>query len=185
MSLRARSLRDEVLCQRPELVGRVSKRRAEISDAGGQGSLFESLCEASPPFITIGYLRRLVAAGDNGSDIPCREAIPEEEFQFPAASSTAIAMFAVLPPSGKRDHETVVDPLSRGRMQRCEAREIVAVLDTHMDDDLVFWHPLCGSANSSEAPLVTQIFALFRVHGIISTKAPAMVRLIPSHASMI
>ena len=165
----SRRLRAEVDVSRMREVqgGIVEKMRAELVTPADNVSLFEAMCRASAPFITVSFLRRLA---DGRAPFPERGRVdvPEAEFRFPVGGSpSSRAIFAVLSPATSGASATDVDSQSR------EAGEILESLDAAGcmggDDDLLFWPYLCmpTEPDALAREQVSRIFSQYSVQTIL------------------
>lgn len=161
--------------------GIVAKKREEICDAPSADdiSLFEAMCRASAPFITVSFLRRLA---DGSASFPRRGRtdVPENEFRFPVGGTpSSKAIFAVLSPAAASGASaTDVDSQSR------EAGEILESLQgtgyACGDDDLLFWPFLCmpTEPDALAREQMSRIFSQYSVQTILRcSPARSVVRL--------
>ena len=163
----------------------VAKKRALRCASPGaldEAGLFQALCAASVPFVTVEYLRRLVE-GEVALPSCGRSDVPQSEFRFPvgAAASTPRTrlqpdqpdLFAVLSTT-EGEPADAADSLS-------EARDLLlTIVDAGGGEkDLLFWPFLCEDALSSDSLARDRMFNHFRVSSILRcSAAKSVVRLV-------
>lgn len=168
----------EVLRARDSQSSVVSKKRALSADGEQmEGNLFETCCQASAPFITIGYLRQYLLAG---AHFPRggRRAIGEDKFKFPLGNGKE-QLFAVV--SSARD----ILEGSRWKSPEVEASEILELLKAESDTDLIFWAHLClPLENGAARDDLLRVFNIYGVQSIMKcSQELSLVRLSSTSAS--
>ena len=168
----------EVLRARDSQSSVVSKKRALSADGEQmEGNLFETCCQASAPFITIGYLGNICWQGRISlAAVVALSAKTNSSFHSETARSSSLRWCLLR-------HDILEG--SRWKSPEVEASEILELLKAESDTDLIFWAHLClPLENGAARDDLLRVFNIYGVQSIMKcSQELSLVRLSSTSAS--